>query len=72
MKKPGNGLAGLVYCCAGVLALLMNGAGIAEVLDPEGAHGFKNFREKRSGGVRVHVDGRIGPPTRKGGAADRS
>ena len=56
MEEAGDGLAGLIDGGAGVLALLMDGAGVAEVLDPEGAHGLEDFGEKRGGGVRVHVD----------------
>jgi hypothetical protein len=41
---------------AGVLALLVDGAGVAEVLHPEGTHGFEDFGEERGGRVRVHVD----------------
>jgi hypothetical protein len=56
VEEAGDRFAGLVYGGAGVLALLMDGTGIAEVLDPEGAHGFEDFGEKRCGSVRVHVE----------------
>ena len=49
-------LAGVVDGGAGVLALLMDGAGVAEVLDPEGTHGLEDLGEERGGGVGVHVD----------------
>jgi hypothetical protein len=39
-----------------VLAVLMYGAGVAEVLHPEGAHGFEDFGEQGGGRVCVQVD----------------
>jgi len=56
VKKVGYVFAGLLDGGAGVLALLVDGAGVAEVLDPEGTHGIEDLREERRGGVRVHVD----------------
>jgi hypothetical protein len=46
----------VVDCGAGVLAVLMDGAGVAEVLDPERAHGLEDLWQERRGGVGVHVD----------------
>ncbi len=56
MEEASDGGAGLLDGAACVLALLMDGAGVAEVLHPEGAHGFEDFGEERGGRVRVHVD----------------
>jgi len=55
-EEAGDRFARMVYGGAGILALLMDRTGIAEVLDPEGAHGLEYFGQKRGGGVRVHVD----------------
>ena len=41
---------------AGVLAMLMDGAGVAEVLGPEWAHRVQHLGKHRRGGVGVHVD----------------
>jgi hypothetical protein len=49
-------LAGVVDGGAGVLAGLVDGAGVAEVLEEVWTHGVENFWQKRSGGVGVHVD----------------
>ena len=55
-EQRGDLLAGALDGGAGVLALLMDGAGVAELLDPEGTHGVEDLGEQRRGGVRVHVD----------------
>src|SRR5437899_1398293 len=41
---------------ASVLALLMDGTGVAVVLEVEGTHGLEDLRKERCGGVGVHVD----------------
>ena len=56
MEEAGDGLAGALYGCAGMAALLMDGAGVAEVLDPEWAHGLEDLWQQRRGRVCVHVD----------------
>jgi hypothetical protein len=56
VKEMGDLFAGVVDSGAGELALLMDGAGVAVVLQEEGTHGFKDFGEERRGRVRVHVD----------------
>ena len=56
MEEAGDGGAGLLDCSAGVLALLVDGTGVAVVFHPIGTHGFKDFREERGGRVGVHVD----------------
>jgi hypothetical protein len=43
VEETGDLGAGLFDCAAGVLAVLMNGAGVTVVLHPEGAHGFEDF-----------------------------
>ncbi len=63
-------LAGVVDGGAGMLALLMDGAGVAEVLDPERAHRVEDLGEQRRGGVRVHVDA-AHVSSLRGGAACR-
>ena len=52
---------------AGLLALLVDGAGVAVVLHPEGTHGFEDFGEERCGGVGVHVDSAHGSILQGGG-----
>ena len=56
MEEAGDGLAGVVDGGAGVLALLVDGAGVAVVLHPEGTHGLEDLGKKGGGGVGVHVD----------------
>ena len=56
VEQRGDLLAGVLDGGAGVLALLVDGAGVAEVLDPEGTHGVEDLGEQRRGGVGVHVD----------------
>ena len=56
VEEAGDWVAGVLDGGAGVLALLVDGAGVAEVLHPEGTHGFEDFGEQRRGGVCVHVD----------------
>ena len=56
MEEAGDGGAGLLDCSAGLLALLVDGAGVAVVLHPVGTHGLEDLGEERRGGVRVHVD----------------
>ena len=45
VEEAGDGLAGAFDGGAGVAARLMDGAGVAEVLDPEGTHGVEDLRE---------------------------
>lgn len=56
MEDAGDGVAGVVDGRASVLALLVDGAGVAVVLQKERTHGLEDFGEKRRGGIRVHVD----------------
>ncbi len=56
MEEAVDGVAGMVDCCSGELALLIDGAGVAVVLEEEGTHGLEDLWEERSGGVGVHVD----------------
>ena len=56
MEEAGDGGAGLLDGSAGVLAVLVDGAGVAVVLHPERTHGFEDFGEQRRGRVCVHVD----------------
>jgi len=56
VEEVGDLIAGVVDGGAGELALLMDGAGVAVVLEEEGTHGFEDFGEQRCGRVRVHVD----------------
>jgi hypothetical protein len=56
VEEAGDGSASLFDGPAGLLALLVDGAGVAVVLHPVGAHGFEDFGEQRSGRVCVHVD----------------
>ena len=58
VEEVGYGFAGAVDGGAGLLALLVDGTGIAEVLDPVGVHGFDDLGEEGSRGVGVHVDTR--------------
>src|ERR1019366_2797505 len=51
-----NLLARVLHSGARLLSLLMNGRGVAELLEEVGTHGLKHFRKKRSGGVVVEVD----------------
>jgi hypothetical protein len=55
-EKAGDLVACELDGRTGLLALLMDGAGVAEVLDPEGMHGIEDLRKQRRGGVGVHVD----------------
>jgi hypothetical protein len=48
--------AGLLDCSAGVLAVLVDGTGVAVVLHPVGTHGLEDLGEKRGRGVGVEVD----------------
>ncbi len=45
VEEAGDGLAGALDGGTGVTALLMDGAGVAEVLDPEGTHGVEDLGE---------------------------
>src|SRR5580698_1788727 len=56
VKSAGDGAAGLRDGTAGLLALLVDGAGIAKVFHPEGTHGFEDFGKQGGGRVCVHVD----------------
>jgi hypothetical protein len=56
VEEAGDGGAGLLDGAAGLLALLVDGAGVAVVLHPEGTHGFKDFGKEGGGRVCVHVD----------------
>ena len=56
MEQAGDLIAGVVDCGAGELALLVDGAGVAVVLEEEGTHGLEDLGEEGRGGVGVHVD----------------
>ena len=56
VEEVGDLLAGVVDGGASELALLMDGTGVAVVLEEEGTHGFEDFGEQRCGRVRDHVD----------------
>lgn len=56
VKQMGDRFAGMIDGRAGLLALLMDGAGVAEALDPEGAHRLDDLGQEGCGGVGVHVD----------------
>uniref|UniRef100_E6QM64 Uncharacterized protein n=1 Tax=mine drainage metagenome TaxID=410659 RepID=E6QM64_9ZZZZ len=49
-------LACVIDGAAGGLAGLMDRGGVAEVVDPEGAHGLDHLGQQRGGGVGIHVD----------------
>jgi len=55
-QEAGDAVASVVNGCAGKLALLVDRAGVAVVLEKERAHGLEDFGEQRRGGVGVHVD----------------
>jgi hypothetical protein len=56
VQQSGDSLAGTVDGGAGMLALLVNRAGVPVMLEVEGTHGLKDLRKQRRGRVRVHVD----------------
>ena len=56
VEERGDLLAGALDGGAGVLAVLMDGGGVAEGVDKEGPHGVQHLGEQRGGGVGVHVD----------------
>jgi len=56
VEQASDGVAGVVDGGAGELALLVDGAGVAVVLEEEWAQGLEDLWEKRRGGVGVHVD----------------
>jgi len=56
VEETGDLVASVVDGGASELTLLMDGAGVAVVLQEEGTHGFKDFGQERCGRVRVHVD----------------
>lgn len=49
-------LAGTLDGGAGVLAVLMDGGGVAEGVDEKGPHGLQHLGKERGGGIGVHVD----------------
>jgi len=56
VEEVGDRLAGVIDSRTGVLALLMDGAGIPEALDIKRPHRLEDLRKQRRGGIRVHVD----------------
>ena len=56
VEETGDGGSGVLDGGAGSLTGVVRGAGVAEGLDPEGAHGVDDLGEKRGGGVGVEVD----------------
>ena len=55
-EEFGEALAGLIDGAAGGLSGLMDGGGIAEVVDPVGVHGLDHLGQEGCGGVGIHVD----------------
>jgi hypothetical protein len=53
VEEAGDAVAGVIDGGAGELALLVDGAGVAVVLEEEGTHGLEYFREERRCGVGV-------------------
>jgi len=72
VEEAGDGGPGLFDGATGVLALLVDGAGVAEVLHPVGAHGFEDFGQEGGGRVCVHVDTAHGSILACGRNADAS
>jgi len=56
VEEIGEGFTGAVDGGVGLLAVEMDGGGVAEVLDPVGAHGVDHLGQQGGGGVCVHVD----------------
>src|SRR6185369_11858557 len=56
VKHAGDGLTRVIDGGACVLALLMDGTGVAVVLEVERTHCLKDLRKERCGGVSVHVN----------------
>jgi len=56
VEEARHGLAGAVNGSAGPLARLVDGGGIAKVLDPIRAHGLHHLGQQGCGGIRVHID----------------
>jgi hypothetical protein len=67
VEEAGDLVAGVVDGGAGELTLLMDGAGVAVVLEEEGTHGLEDLREERRCGVGVHVDSAHGSILLRGG-----
>jgi len=56
VEERGNLFAGALDRGAGVLAVLVDGGGVAEGVNKEGPHGLQHLGEERGGGIGVHVN----------------